>query len=239
MGIAQKGIAFYSGGKDGLYAAFLARKIGIALNDFLLLRTTIGLSPHFENKKCLEAGIASMGARLLEFDMKERAQGLAAFLAGYRFDVLVSGDVYLDDHRVWLESLAKKAGIRFLEPLWKRNSYELACSMLADGFKYMIVAVDRDKLDRKWLGYTFAAKKDLDEFLAKNPSADPVGEQGEFHTLVFDCPLFTQSLSFHIDEKVESERYWYARVSADVQEASVGSKFTFCFQSNRRTDCCH
>ncbi len=216
MGTAQKGIAFYSGGKDGLYAAFLARKMGIGVDDFLLLRTTIGLSPHVENKNCLEAGIASMGSRLHEFDMKEGAQGLAVFLAGYGFDVLISGDVYLDDHRVWLESLAEKAGIQFLEPLWKRNSYELACSMLSDGFKYMIVAVDRNKLDRKWLGYTFAAKKDLDEFLAENPSADPVGEQGEFHTLVIDCPLFAQSLSLHIDEKVESDRYWYARVSAEI-----------------------
>ncbi|MGB9687036.1 MAG: hypothetical protein ACPLYX_11135 [Rectinema subterraneum] len=226
MGTTQKGLAFYSGGKDGLYAAFLARKMGIQLDDFLLLNTTIGVSPHLENRSCLEAGIAAMGARLLEFDMKNGAAALAAFLADNAFEVLVSGDVYLDDHRVWLENLAKSAGIQLQEPLWKRDSYELACAMLADGFHFMIVAVDREKLDKKWLGYTFMTQKDLDHFCAENPTADPVGEQGEFHTLVFNCPLFSSSLLFHIDDKVESDRYWYAKLSARVCPGNLNSKYS-------------
>lgn len=226
MNIIQKGIAFYSGGKDGLYAAFLAREMGIQLNDFLLLNTTIGLSPHLENRVCLEAGIAAMGARLLEFDMKKGVAALAAFLTENACDILVSGDVYLDDHRAWLENLAKSAGIQLQEPLWKRDSYELACAMLADGFHFMIVAVDREKLDKKWLGYTFITKKDLDDFCAENPSADPVGEKGEFHTMVFDCPLFSYSLQFSIDDKVESDRYWYAKLSAQVGSDKSSSTYS-------------
>ncbi|ASJ03475.1 ATP pyrophosphatase [Thermococcus profundus] len=207
----DKGVAFFSGGKDGLYALYLAERKGIEVPYLLTLKTSIGLSPHWENFGALKVLADAMGKELLTFDMKEGSDALANFIGSLCVDYLIAGDVFLEDHLKWVESLAEKGGVKPLEPLWGRDTRDLAEEMLKAGFKWAIIAVNKEKLGKDWLGYTFRSLKDLRKFLNENPHVDPIGEAGEFHTVVLESPLFGERFNIEINSVEESERYWWVR----------------------------
>ena len=91
----MRGVAFYSGGKDGLYAVHLAERNGIEVPCLLALKTTIGLSPHWENFSALKTLADAMGKELLTFDMGRGSEALAEFIASLDVDYLIAGDVLL------------------------------------------------------------------------------------------------------------------------------------------------
>lgn len=155
----------------------------------LTLKTTIGLSPHWENLEALKTLATAMGKEMLTFDMKEGSDALAEFIGSIGVDYLIAGDVYLEDHLRWVKLLAEKAGIKPLEPLWGRNTRELAEEMLEAGFKWAIIAVNKEKLGREWLGYIFRSVEDLEKFLEANPSVTPSGKQGSFTRSFWKLPL--------------------------------------------------
>ncbi len=202
---------FFSGGKDGLYALHLAGKMGIEVPYLLALKTTIGLSPHWENFGALETLAKKMGMELLTFDMAEGSDTLANFIGSLGVDYLIAGDVLLEDHKVWVESLAEKAGIKALEPLWRRDTLDLAEEMLEEGFEWAIIAVDKEKLPKRALTYTFSSEQDLKNFLRAYPGVDPVGEFGEFHTVVLASPLFEGRFNLDVKFVEESGRYHWIR----------------------------
>ena len=209
--LGREGIAFFSGGKDGLYALYLAERSGINVPYLLALKTTIGLSPHWENLDSLKTLAEAMGRELLTFDMRRGSSALSQFLGSLGVDYLIAGDVLLEDHRRWVEKLAEKAGIKALEPLWERSTHELAEAMLRDGFEWAIIALDKGKLPRKALGYTFRSKEDLERFMVAYPGVDPIGEFGEFHTVVLSSPLFEERFGLAIKSTEESERYYWMK----------------------------
>ncbi len=204
-------MAFFSGGKDGLYALHLAEMKGIDVPYLLALKTTIGLSPHWENLEALKILAEAMRKELLTFDMTKGSDALAEFIGSLGVDYLIAGDVLLEDHLKWIELLSKKAGVKPLEPLWGKNTRELAEEILKAGFQYAIIAVNREKLGKEWLGYTFRSVDDLEFFLRRNPGIDPVGEFAEFHTVILASPLFEERFTLEILSTEESERYHWVR----------------------------
>ncbi len=209
--MGREGIAFFSGGKDGLYALYLSEQSEINIPYLLTLKTTIGLSPHWENLDSLKTLAEAMGKELLTFDMAKGSSALSEFLGALGVDYLIAGDVLLEDHRRWVEKLAEKAGIKGLEPLWGRSTHELADAMLRDGFEWAAIAVDKERLPRKVLGYTFRSKDDLERFVAEYPGIDPIGEFGEFHTIVLASPLFEGRFELTVKSIEESERYYWMK----------------------------
>lgn len=207
----EKGVAFFSGGKDGLYVVHLAERKGIEVPYLLTLKTTIGLSPHWENLGALETLAEAMGKELLTFDMGKGGEALAEFIGSLGADYLIAGDVLLEDHLRWVERLAREAGVTPFEPLWGRDTGELAVEMLEAGFEYAIIAVKGEKLSKEWLGYTFRSVEALERFLDSNPDVDPIGEMGEFHTVVLKCPLFEGSFKMEPQGVGESETYWWLK----------------------------
>lgn len=111
----------------------------------------------------------------------------------------------------WIERLAEGAGVKVLEPLWGRDTLELAREVIEAGFEYAIIAVNKGKLYKEWLGYTFHSVEDLERFLDANPGIDPLGEFAEFHTVVVKCPLFGESFELKLLEIEESETYCWLR----------------------------
>lgn len=207
----MRGVAFFSGGKDGLYATYLAEKQGIKVPYLLVLKTTIGASPHYENLGELKKIANAMNRELLIFDMTKGSEALAGFISSLDVDHIIAGDVLLEDHLKWVEWLAEKSGTKALEPLWGRNTLELAKEIINAGFEYSIIAVNKEKLPKDWLGYTFRSIEDLERFLERNPDVDPVGEFAEFHTVVLKCPLFEKSFKLKPLKVEEGERYWWLR----------------------------
>jgi len=110
----------------------------------------------------------------------------------------VFGDIFLEDLRLYREDQLNSIGIQGVFPLWKRNTKELLLEFIDLGFKAITVCVNAKYLDESFCGRV------LDEsFLEDLPeNVDPCGENGEFHTFVFDGPIFNKPIDFEIGEKV-------------------------------------
>jgi diphthamide synthase (EF-2-diphthine--ammonia ligase) len=73
------------------------------------------------------------------------------------------------------------------------------------GFQAVTVCVDPRVLDSSFAG------RALDEsfFADLPPGVDPCGENGEFHTFVFDGPVFQEPIQFVIGEKVLRDGFYF------------------------------
>jgi uncharacterized protein (TIGR00290 family) len=118
------------------------------------------------------------------------------------------GDLFLEDVRAYRERQLEGAGITALFPLWGSDTAELAREMMAAGLKARISTLDPKKLDMSLGGH------DFDEALlaALPDGVDPCGENGEFHTLAYDGPMFMLPLAIKTGETVVRDGF----VSTDL-----------------------
>ena len=122
----------------------------------------------------------------------------------------VFGDIYLQEHRDWIERVCHEIGIIPVFPLWKKDTEELICGFIAKGFKTVVVAVCKEKLPGTFLG-----RQIDDDFLIDIKAvsgADPCGENGEYHTFVFDGPLFSHAVPFSKKGRYEDNRHWFLEI---------------------------
>lgn len=109
------------------------------------------------------------------------------------------GDIFLEDIREFREQQLSETGLKAVFPLWKINTKELMLYFIAQGFKAVVVTVDAAVLDKSFCGRLVDGS-----FLEDLPSqVDPCGENGEFHTFVFDGPIFRFPVNFRIGEMYE------------------------------------
>ena len=114
--------------------------------------------------------------------------------SNYDLHAAVFGDIDLQAHRDWEEKVCSSAGLKAVLPLWQQDREALVIQMLNSGIKTMIVSCNET------MGDSFLGKI-LDVQLVqelKSIDIDVCGENGEFHTLVLDCPLFTQPLNVEV-----------------------------------------
>lgn len=111
----------------------------------------------------------------------------------------VFGDIFLEDLKEYREKHLAEVGIKAVFPLWKLDTRELLQDFIRSGFKAIVICVNAEKLDRSFCGRII----DLN-FLNDLPdNVDPCGENGEFHTFVFDGPIFKKPVKFEKSEIVE------------------------------------
>jgi uncharacterized protein (TIGR00290 family) len=115
------------------------------------------------------------------------------------------GDIFLEDLRVYRERNLAQLGMEALFPVWRRDTHELARDFLRLRFQAIAVCVDPRVLDPSFAGRV------LDEsfFADLPPGVDPCGENGEFHTFVFDGPLFRVPIHFVAGKKVLRDGFWF------------------------------
>jgi len=113
------------------------------------------------------------------------------------------GDIFLEDLRTYREKNLAKIGMTALFPIWKRDTHELIRTFHADKFRAVAVCVDSKVLDRRFAG------RELDGAFFRDlpPHADPCGENGEFHTFVFDGPIFRTAISVRAGEITERDSF--------------------------------
>ena len=99
---------------------------------------------------------------------------------------LVFGDLFLSDIRKYRENFLRPLGFELLFPLWKEDTTQLAHEFIRLKFSALVCGVDPSRLSNTYLGQPFN-----EAFLHSLPNhVDPCGENGEFHTFVYDGPLF-------------------------------------------------
>lgn len=107
-------------------------------------------------------------------------------------DIVVYGDLFLEDIKSYRDQLLKQSDMKGHYPLWGTASLEIGNMFISEGFHAVITTVDREKLGEEWVGkvYNFSFLKELPEPI------DPCGEKGEFHTFVYDGPIFKWPIPF-------------------------------------------
>jgi len=111
----------------------------------------------------------------------------------------------LAEVRKYREDNLSKLGMKGIFPIWGRDSAELTRSFIALGFQAVITCVDSKVLDKSFVG------RMLDrQFLAElPPNVDPGGENGEFHSFVFDGPIFSERISYKLGERVLRDSFYF------------------------------
>ncbi|MDT0685814.1 diphthine--ammonia ligase [Autumnicola psychrophila] len=127
--------------------------------------------------------------------MQETTEGLIK--EGFKYSIF--GDIFLEDLRNYREEQLEKVGLKGVYPLWKKDTSKLIQEFLLLNFKAIVVCVNAKILDKSFCGRIIdqAFVDDLPE------GVDPCGENGEFHTFVFDGPIFNNPVKFEIGERVE------------------------------------
>jgi len=202
MVVTEKVILSWGGGKDSALALYEIQK-----NDnyeILGLLTTLTedydrISIHGVRRILLERQADSLGfplekvfisknASMEEYESRIREVLEKYLVAGV--SSIVFGDIFLEDVRKYREDNLSKTGMKGIFPNWKRDTYELAHTFIDLGFKALITCVDSNVLDKKFVGRIFD-----EQFLKELPSnVDPCGENGEFHSFVYDGPIFQEKI---------------------------------------------
>ncbi|TDI87364.1 MAG: ATP-binding protein, partial [Caldithrix sp.] len=124
-----------------------------------------------------------------------------AVLASHKeqgIDSVAFGDLFLEDIKKYRQAHLAKIGMQGLFPIWQRDTTEMLKTFLQLGFKAIIVCVDLRTLAGSFVGKMIDGK-----FLDELPSnIDPCGENGEFHTFVFDGPIFDEEVKFALGKTV-------------------------------------
>ena len=208
----------WSGGKDSSLALEAALQDPTLRVEALLTTVTEGyerISMHGVRCALLEAQARAIGLPLEQVripiqasnDIYEAAMG--EMLVRYQVrgvSRVIFGDLFLQDIRRYRETNLAKLGMRGIFPLWLKDTRKLAQDFIAGGFRAILVCIDPKQLDPAFCGREFDAS-----LLAELPaSADPCGEKGEFHTFVYDGPIFRHSIPVVKGDVVQRDGFWFA-----------------------------
>jgi len=126
------------------------------------------------------------------------------------------GDIFLEDLRAYREKNLARIGMTALFPIWKRDTRELIRFFHQQRFRAVAACVDAKALDPSFAG------RELDESFFRDlpPRADPCGENGEFHTFVFDGPIFQSPIPIRTGEVVNRDGFVFCDLLPQMEEAS-------------------
>lgn len=222
--MAKRAVVSWSGGKDSSYALYKALQDDDI--EVVSLLTTVSaahdrVSIHGVPTAVVERQAEQLGLPLTTLSIPancgesqykrlmidalqdQRQQGV---------DTVVAADIFLSSAREQRESQLSAASLEGYWPLWGEDTTTLLNRMIAAGFRAVTCCVDTAQLDASFVG------RDIDErFAASLPDGvDPCGEYGEFHTLVWDGPIFDQPLPIKtgrvVERNVASGTHYYADI---------------------------
>lgn len=132
-------------------------------------------------------------------DEYEAAMGeVLSTYAGRGVATVAFGDLFLADIRAYRDRLVARSGMTGIYPVWGRPTAEFVHEFIDRGFKAVTTCVDLKALDQSFAGRVIDR-----EFLSDLPAGvDPCGENGEFHSFVFDGPIFERRVGFSIGARV-------------------------------------
>ena len=216
--MTEKALFTWSGGKDSAMALYELKMTHSY--EILALLTTVTedydrISMHGVRSILLEQQAESLGFPVEEVYITKNSSNeeyearMRDKLIYYRSRGVLSvvfGDVFLEDLRRYREENLSKIGMKGIFPIWKRDTTELAHAFIDLGFRAVITCVDSNVLDKVFVGRVFD-----EQFLSELPSTvDPCGENGEFHSFVYDGPIFRKRILHEKGEVIlRDNRFYY------------------------------
>jgi len=198
----KKVLLSWSSGKDSVWALHLLRQqpdleIAALLTSFNSDAGRVAM--HAVRRALVDAQAERTGIPQWSVDLpwpcsnaeyEERMRGVCQRAVAEGITAVAFGDLFLQDIRDYRERQLEGTGIEPLFPVWEIPTKKLARDMIAAGVKAKITCVDPTQVDRSFVGRNF------DQALLDSlpPGVDPCGENGEFHTFVYDAPVFSSPI---------------------------------------------
>ena len=214
---SEKILFAWSGGKDSSMALSELQRVQAYKISALLTTITEDydrISMHGVRRNLLERQVDSLGYPLEKIFIskdssnEEYGSKMRDVLIRYLnlgVSTVAFGDIFLEDVREYRESNLSRIGMKGVFPLWKRDTVELANAFINLGFKAVITCIDSNVLDKRFVGRIYNK-----QFLRDLPSSiDPCGENGEFHSFVYDGPVFQEKVSFTMGDIVLRDNHFY------------------------------
>ena len=218
----------WSGGKDSALALHEIRRSG--RYEVVALLTTVAeqykrISHHGVREELLDMQAEAVGLPLDKLYLPANAplpctnaqfeELMGRALAKYHAAgvlLVAHGDIFLQDLRDYRERNLAKVGMKGLFPLWRRDTTELLRTFIQSGFKAYLSCVDGQKL-----GEAFAGRAVDAALLGDLPAGvDPCGEYGEYHSFVYDGPIFQRPVPVRVGEVVLRDTRYYADLLPDL-----------------------
>jgi uncharacterized protein (TIGR00290 family) len=228
----KKVLLSWSSGKDSVWALHLLRQrpdieVVALLTSFNSAAGRVAM--HAVRRTLVDAQAARTGIPQWSVDLpwpcsnaeyEERMRGVCQRAVAEGITAVAFGDLFLQDIRDYRERQLQGTGLEPLFPVWEIPTAKLARDMIAAGVKAKITCVDPAQVDRSFAG------RDFDRTLLDSlpSSVDPCGENGEFHTFVYDAPVFSRPIEVRMGEIVERDGFVFADVissGTDTDPASL------------------
>jgi uncharacterized protein (TIGR00290 family) len=225
----KKSIFNWSGGKDSalsLYHCLNDKGIEIRYLLTTLSEKYKRISMHGVRKELLQLQAKNMGIEMKEVYLPEPAlleiydDIMKKTFDGFKeegIEYSIFGDIFLEDLKKYREDRLAEVRMKGMFPLWKRSSTEILKEFIDLGFKTVIVCVNDKYLDKSYAGRV------IDKYFLNDlpGNVDPCGENGEFHTFVFDGPIFKEKIDYELGELVRRE---YKAKTVNLDESDDDKK---------------
>ncbi|HTS65773.1 MAG TPA: hypothetical protein VMH28_27305 [Candidatus Acidoferrales bacterium] len=217
----MKTLLAWSSGKDSAWTLHVLRRQGIEVSALLTtLNEAAGrVAMHGVRRTVLEAQADAAGIPLWQVplpwpcsndDYEARMAEACRRAVAQGFDTIAFGDLFLQDIRAYRERQLAGSGLTPIFPLWQIPTGQLARDMIAAGLRARLSCVDSRQLEAAFAGREFDEK-----LLTDLPGGvDPCGENGEFHTCVYDGPVFRAPIAIRTGEIRDVNGFIYADLLA-------------------------
>jgi len=214
--------ASWSGGKDSCLACYKAMQEGHKVSHLanFVSQQYKRVSFHGTPANLIREQADSIGIPLLQRettgdDYEVQFKKTIGSLLEFGIEGMIFGDIYLQEHRDWVERVCGEIGVKVLEPLWGINTKDVYLQFIRSGFSALVVSAKSDLIERDWLGRSIN-----DEFLKylEKRGIDVCGENGEYHTVVIDGPIFKKRIRILEKEIVLRNSHWFMNISGFLSE---------------------
>jgi uncharacterized protein (TIGR00290 family) len=216
----KKAFVSWSGGKDSALACYNAMKNGETEIAYLL--SMLSEDGTHSRSHHLRGAILKSQAEAMNIPIvlrqatwqgyEEEFKKALALFKEENVQTGIFGDIDVQEHRDWVERVSKESGLDAVLPLWQRSRESLMSEFITAGFKAIIVTVNLECMGGEWLG------RQLDREFVKEirrfPQVDLCGENGEYHTFVYDGPVFKKPVVFAAGEKVLKDNHCFLELEA-------------------------
>lgn len=209
-------VSSWSGGKDSAMAYYRALKLGMTPKKILTMFEEDGdvSKSHALPLEVVQAQAERLGVPLLikEASWNTYENQFMDAMDECRDEGIthsVFGDIDIEEHLEWVQKTCEKSGIVAVHPLWQEPRRILVEEMLDAGFEAWIVVVNTSMMQAKYVGKQFT-KEIVEELEAAG--IDSCGENGEFHTVVVDGPIFSSRVPVEVGDPLERGDYVFAPV---------------------------
>jgi uncharacterized protein (TIGR00290 family) len=216
----KKILLSWSSGKDSAWTLHLLRqnpdvRVVALLTSFNAEANRVAM--HAVRRALVETQAARIGIPLWAVDLpwpcsnveyEDRMRAACQRASAEGITAVAFGDLFLQDIRDYRERQLQGTGLEPLFPVWQIPTERLGRDMIAAGLKAKITCVDPSKVEKRFAGRDYNL-----ELLRELPAGvDPCGENGEFHTFVYDAPVFSSAIGMETGEIVERDGFVFADV---------------------------